>query len=150
MPYLFFNFQKYRSLLSQNCLLLEFKLALFISSELIKPLNSDQLMNKYILIFRGQEGVDTSDEALKERISLHINWIKKLGDQHIDSQRLEESGTHLIDHNTVVTDGAFIEAKEIILGFTIIAAKNLEEDVFLAKTCPLLNYFEIIVRPVIS
>ena len=42
-------------------------------------------MNKYMLIFRGQDGVDTSDTALKERISLHVNWIKKLGDQHIDS-----------------------------------------------------------------
>ncbi len=103
-----------------------------------------------MLIFRGQEGIDTSEAALKERINLHVNWIKKLGDQHIDSQRLEETGTHLINHDHVITDGPFIEAKEIVLGFTIIAAKNMEEAVFLAKTCPLLNYFEIIVRPVIS
>jgi hypothetical protein len=107
-------------------------------------------MNKYMLIFRGQEGVDTSDAALKERISLHVNWIKKLGDQHIDSQRLEDSGVHLVTHEQVITDGPFIEAKEIILGFTIIGAKNMDEAVFLAKTCPLLNYFEIIVRPVVS
>ncbi len=107
-------------------------------------------MNKYMLIFRGQDGVDTSDAALNERISLHVNWIKKLGDQHIDSQRLEDSGTHLISHDRVITDGPFIEAKEIILGYTIIAAKNMDEAVFLTKTCPLLNYFEIMVRPVIS
>ena len=117
-------------------------------------------MNKYMLIFRGQDGVDTSEAALKERISLHVNWIKKLGDQHIrswrcyfaniDSQRLEDSGTHLINHDHVVTDGPFIEAKEIILGYTIIAAKDINEAVFLAKTCPLLNYFEIMVRPVVS
>lgn len=103
-----------------------------------------------MLIFRGQDGVDTSEAALKERIGLHINWIKKLGNQHIDSQRLEESGTHLIIHDHVVTDGPFIEAKEIILGFTIVAAKDMEEAVFLAKTCPLLNYFEVMVRPVVS
>ena len=107
-------------------------------------------MNKYMLIFRVQDGVDTSEAALKERIILHVNWIKKLGDQHIDSQRLEDSGTHLINHDHVVTDGPFIEAKEIILGYTIIAAKDINEAVFLAKTCPLLNYFEIMVRPVVS
>jgi len=107
-------------------------------------------MNKYMLIFRGQDGVGTSEAALKERIILHVNWIKKLGDQHIDSQRLEDSGTHLINHDHVVTDGPFIEAKEIILGYTIIAAKDINEAVFLAKTCPLLNYFEIMVRPVVS
>lgn len=103
-----------------------------------------------MLIFRGQEGVDTSDDALRERILLHINWIEKLGDQHIDSQRLEDNGAHIIDHNNVETDGAFIEAKEIILGYTIVAANNLDDAIFLAKTCPLLNYFEIMVRPVVS
>ncbi|GAB5408127.1 MAG: hypothetical protein BalsKO_04920 [Balneolaceae bacterium] len=107
-------------------------------------------MKKYMLLFRGQEGVDTSEEALKERIQMHINWIEKLGDQHIDSQRLHDHGAHIHDYNTVETDGAFIEAKEIILGFTIIAAKDLDDAIFLAKTCPLLNYFEIIVRPVVT
>ena len=106
-------------------------------------------MNKYMLIFRGQEDVDPSDQALAERISLHLNWIEKLGDQHIDSQRLDSIGAHIIDHNMVATDGAFIEDKEIILGFTIIAANDLDEAIFLAKTCPLLEFFEIIVRPVV-
>lgn len=106
-------------------------------------------MNKYMLIFRGQEGVDPSEEALRERISLHLNWIEKLGDQHIDSQRLDSIGAHIIDHNIMTTDGAFIEDKEIILGFTIIAAKDLDDAIFLAKTCPLLEFFEIIVRPVV-
>lgn len=106
-------------------------------------------MNKYMLIFRGQEGVDTSDNALKERIQLHVKWIEKMGDQHIDSQRLEAAGAHILDHNRVDTDGPFIEDKEIILGYTIILAKDLDEAIFLAKTCPLLNYFEIMVRPVV-
>ncbi len=106
-------------------------------------------MKKYMLIFRGQEGVDTSDEALRDRIQKHVSWIEKLGNQHIDSQRLEDEGAHIIDHETVNTDGAFIEAKEIILGYTIIAAKDLDEAIFMAKTCPLLNYFEIMVRPVV-
>lgn len=106
-------------------------------------------MKKYMLLFRGQEGVDTSDEALRDRIEKHIHWIERLGDQHVDSQRLEDTGAHIINYDTVETDGAFIEAKEIILGYTIIAAKNLDDAIFLAKTCPLVNYFEIIVRPVV-
>ena len=106
-------------------------------------------MNKYMLIFRGQEGVDTSDEALKERISLHLNWIEKMGDQHIDSQRLDAIGAHLLTHDAVITDGPFMQDKEIILGYTTILAKDLDEAIFLAKTCPLLNYYEIIVRPLV-
>lgn len=103
-----------------------------------------------MLLFRGQEGLDSSETALNERIQMHINWIEKLGNQHIDSQRLEDHGAHILDYNTVVTDGPFIEAKEIILGYTIVATKDLDEAIFLAKTCPLLNYFEIMVRPVVS
>jgi hypothetical protein len=106
-------------------------------------------MKHFMLIFRGQEGVDTSNDALKERIQLHLNWIEKLGDQHIDSQRLEETGAHILSHDQVITDGPFIEDKEIILGYTTIAAKDLDSAIFLAKTCPLLKYFEIIVRPVV-
>ena len=102
-----------------------------------------------MLIFRGQEGVDTSEDALKKRIQLHLNWIEKLGDQHIDSQRLEEIGAHLLNHDMVFTDGPFIEEKEIILGYTTVAADSLDDAIFLAKTCPLLNYYEIIVRPVV-
>lgn len=102
-----------------------------------------------MLIFRGQEGVDTSDKALKERIQLHIKWIEKMGDQHIDSQRLEPVGAHILNHNQVDTEGPFIEDKEIILGYTIISARDLDDAIFLAKTCPLLNYFEIMVRPVV-
>ena len=103
-----------------------------------------------MLIFRGQEGVDTSEIALKNRLQLHMNWVQKLGDQHVDSQRLEDIGAHIKSIDSVETDGTFIEDKEILIGYTIIAAKNLEDAIFLAKTCPLLNYFEIIVRPVIS
>ena len=106
-------------------------------------------MKHYMMLFRGDEGVDRSEEALRERIQMHVKWIEKLGDQHIDSQRLESFGAHILNHSTVETDGPFIESKEIILGYTTIAAKNLDEAIFLAKTCPLLNYFEIIVRPVV-
>lgn len=103
-----------------------------------------------MLIFRGKLGVDTSESTLKERLHVHMNWVQKLGDQHVDSQRLEEVGAHIKNINNVETEGTFIEDKEIIIGFTIIAAKNLDDAIFLAKTCPLLNYYEIIVRPVVS
>lgn len=106
-------------------------------------------MNHYMLIFRGQEGVDSSDKALEERIQLHLKWIEKLGDQHIDSERLEDTGAHIMSHDHVITEGPFMEDKEILLGYTIIAAKSLDDAIFLAKTCPLLNYYEIMVRPVV-
>ena len=106
-------------------------------------------MKHYMLIFRGQEGVDTSDEAMKERLQVHVKWIEKLGDQHIDSQRLEEVGAHILSHDHVITEGPFIEDREIIIGYTIVAARSMEDAIFLAKTCPLLNYFEIMVRPVV-
>ena len=106
-------------------------------------------MNQYILIFRGQKGDDHSEEALKERLQVHVNWIEKLGDQHVDSQRLDNHGAHVISISEVETEGDFMGIREVILGFTIILAKDMDEAIFLAKTCTLLTYYEIIVRPVV-
>ena len=37
----------------------------------------------------------------------------------------------------VVTDGPYVEAKDIVLGFIVISAANLDEAVRLASGCPI-------------
>jgi hypothetical protein len=52
--------------------------------------------------------------------------------------------------DTVVTDGPFLEPKEIIGGYVVLLAKDLSEATELAKQCPLLGHCEIFVRPVLE
>ena len=40
--------------------------------------------------------------------------------------------------STVVTDGPYAETKDLVCGFTIVEAKDLEEAVELTRGCPIL------------
>jgi hypothetical protein len=42
--------------------------------------------------------------------------------------------------NKVITDGPFVEAKEMVGGYLIVKANSLDEAVEMAKTCPNLVY----------
>jgi hypothetical protein len=39
----------------------------------------------------------------------------------------------------VVTDGPYVEAKELVLGFIVVEARDLAQAVDLAKGCPMLE-----------
>jgi len=48
-----------------------------------------------------------------------------------------------------VTDGPFVEIKDLVLGYTVIEAKNFEEAVELASGCPMLaGEGSVEIRPV--
>jgi hypothetical protein len=54
------------------------------------------------------------------------------------------------DGETVTTDGPFAETKEALGGFYLIEAKDLDEALELAATCPGVRYGSIEVRPVVD
>ena len=49
-----------------------------------------------------------------------------------------------------ITDGPYAETKDIVIGFSVIDARDLEEAVTLARACPLVEAGCLIeVRPVL-
>jgi hypothetical protein len=67
----------------------------------------------------------------------------------VAGQPLEPTGAWL-NGDSVVTDGPFLEPKEIIGGYVILKAADLDEATNLAKACPLLGHCEIYVRPLLE
>ena len=50
-----------------------------------------------------------------------------------------------------VTDGPFAEAKDVVGGYTVILAKDLNEAAELSKGCPILEFDgQVEVRPVMK
>ena len=50
-----------------------------------------------------------------------------------------------------VSDGPFVEAKDIVLGFIVVTARDLQHAVEIAKTCPIaLGGGAVEVRPVME
>lgn len=107
-------------------------------------------MTHYLLLLKGKQELDYSPEELQKRLEEYHNWVSTIKDAYVTDNRLERTGAHIRDKNKITTDGPFLEAKEIIAGFIIIKANNLDEAIAISNTSPLLAYFEIFIRPMIA
>jgi hypothetical protein len=66
-------------------------------------------------------------------------------------QPLENSGKLVHARSKTVTDGPFAELKDVVGGFTLIKARDVDEAAQLAKGCPILDRGgDVEVRPVMK
>lgn len=106
-------------------------------------------MQEFLLLMKGDDSKEISPDEMQQRMQDYMAWMKgMMGEGHyVAGQPLMPTGRHLVDQETVLTDGPFLEPKEIIGGYIIVKAANIDEATELAKTCPLLQHCEIYVRP---
>ncbi len=107
-------------------------------------------MQEFLLIVKGRPQPDLSPAKTQARIEEYRAWARSLGERHIEAERLDREGAYVQDSKTVMTDGPFLEAKEIIAGYIFIRAAHLDEATAIAQTCPLLEHCDLIVHRVIS
>jgi hypothetical protein len=106
-------------------------------------------MAEFMILVRGKDPITTSPEKLQQRMDTYVQWMQKMmaDGRYKGGQPLEESeGRLLKNKNEMLTDGPFMEAKEMIGGFVIINASDINEATEIAKTCPLLDHFQLEVR----
>lgn len=98
-------------------------------------------MKKYMLILIDQVDAynDMSAEDMQKEIEMHMKWIEDLGDRFDSGEALQPETKSISGSDKVVTDGPFIESKELIGGFYILNANSMEEATELAKGCPVLE-----------
>jgi len=99
-------------------------------------------MNEYLVIMRLDlitKEAQPSPEQLEGYMKMYQDWVGGIAAQNkfVGGTGLATEGK-VIKPNNVITDGPFAEVKESIAGFITIKAKDLEEAVSLAKTCPIL------------
>jgi len=109
-------------------------------------------MNEYLLLMKGDDSASASPAEMQERMGEYMVWMQRMMSEErlVAGQPLQPSGTHLTDRDSVVTDGPFLEPKEIIGGYVIVRAADLDEATNIARDCPLLKHCEIYVRPLID
>ncbi|WP_066835299.1 YciI family protein [Rufibacter ruber] len=97
-------------------------------------------MKKYLLLL--YDNVDTlqemDPEEMQRLVQAHLQWTQKLAQAgHLQGgDGLEETGAYIKGKDALVTDGPFIETKEMIGGYYLLQAENLEQAVAIAKECP--------------
>jgi hypothetical protein len=114
----------------------------------------DGKTEKFMFLFRGgdthPQTANDSKEA-KEYIQSWITWMQGLGQQGIlaGAENLQRTGKQVNGKSKVVTDGPFIVAKEMVNGYIIVNAKDIDEAVEIAKGCPIFKENgKVEVRPV--
>ena len=106
-------------------------------------------MQEFLLILKGDGMNHLSPNELQNIMGEYNTWATTLGDQYITGQRLAESGAYLTNKNEeILTDGPFLESKEIIAGFFIIQAEDQEAANQIAASSPHLGLYAIEVRPI--
>ena len=101
-------------------------------------------------MLKGKKQLDYSPAKLQKRLDEYRQWVATIEEHYISDNRLEHTGAYITEKNNIITDGPFLEAKEIIAGFIIIRANDFNEAINISNTSPLLNYFEMFVRPIVN
>jgi hypothetical protein len=109
-------------------------------------------MADFLFVYRN--GTDAHGKMTPEQMQQHMqkwhDWINegfRLGWMVNAGDGLKKEG-RVVNGKKVVTDGPFVESKEIVGGFSIVRADSLDAAAELAKGCPvLLTGGRVEVRP---
>jgi hypothetical protein len=103
-------------------------------------------MSDFIFLFRAGEGQRRAamgtPELAQKSMQSWLAWIRDLETKgHLKSpgQPLNTAGKVVRGKARLVTDGPYVESKELVLGFIIVQAADIEEAVELSKGCPMLE-----------
>jgi hypothetical protein len=98
-------------------------------------------MSEFLYLYRG--GVrGTSPEHIQQIMTKWMAWFKQLSENgHIKNMGhpLENKGKVVKGSQKTVTDGPFAEAKDIVGGYTLLEARDLDQAVELSKGCPIFE-----------
>jgi hypothetical protein len=94
-------------------------------------------MEKYMFLFRGGDVSKLSPKDQEAQMQKWLTWVEKLRkeNRYLAGEPLLPGGKTITPKKTV-TDGPFAESKEVIGGFFIVHAKNLDEATQMAKEAP--------------
>ncbi|MEO7992182.1 MAG: YciI family protein [Chryseolinea sp.] len=95
-------------------------------------------MEKYMFLFKGGEASTLSPDMQQAQMQKWLAWVEKLRkeDRYLSGEPLLPGGKVIAGAKKTVTDGPFAESKELIGGFFIVNAKNLEDATAMAKEAP--------------
>jgi hypothetical protein len=101
-------------------------------------------MKEYMYLFRGGDArrAQQSPEEMQAHMQKWGVWMKELADSGnlVSGLPLNNDGKVVQQFGKVITDGPFTEGKEIVGGYLIVKAKDLDHAVELSKKCPIFEH----------
>jgi hypothetical protein len=98
-------------------------------------------MNKYLFLYWNPPGPtpQSSPEEMQAMFAEWTAWKEKFKKNVVDLGDALHQGGRVLKGGKV-TDGPHVEAKEIIGGYSVIAAETFDEALVVAKACPINSY----------
>jgi hypothetical protein len=97
--------------------------------------------HKYLVLFRNQPSVGQaapSPEQMQQMFAAYKTWMEKFKDDILDlGDKLKSDGR--VVSASGVADGPFVEAKEVVGGYMIVAAETYEGAVEIVRACPAVD-----------
>lgn len=116
---------------------------------------SESNLSQYLLLFReSDDAPDVAPEEMQAMFATWFAWSERLG-----AVGKYEGGNPLTEQGKVVrgetgesiTDGPFMEAKEVLCGYFLINAESMEDACKIAGECPgLPRGMSVEVRPIMA
>jgi len=115
-------------------------------------------MSEFALLYRSTQEAHRdamgSPEKAQQSMTKWRAWFKEMADKgQLKSigQPLERVSSVVAGKKRTITDGPYAEIKDVIGGFSIIEAKDLEQAAKIASACPILEFGgSVEVRPVLQ
>jgi hypothetical protein len=98
-------------------------------------------MSEFVYLYRGGERTGQSPAQAQQQMQQWMGWLKALSERgHIKDMGhpLEKAGK-VVRGKQAITDGPFAEAKDLIGGYTLVQARNIDEAVELTSGCPIFD-----------
>jgi hypothetical protein len=94
-------------------------------------------MADYMILIYGEEPAgDYGPEDFKYMGELHGKFYERYADKIKGGLALEKTTTATSVRGDAVTDGPFVETKEVLGGYYLVDAENLDEAIEIAKAVP--------------
>ena len=101
-------------------------------------------MKEYLFLFRGGDAVtmQQSPEKWQAHMQKWMEWMGGLQqkEQLVSAQPLSKNGKQITGTGKTITDGPFMEGKEMVGGYLMCKADNFDAAVEIAKDCPILEF----------
>lgn len=107
-------------------------------------------MKEFLFLFRGGDAGRMNQQQSPEQWQQHMmkwkTWMDSLTQQGKFSggQPLNKEGNVITGSRKKVTDGPFVEGKEIVGGYLLVKANDLKEATEMAKDCPIFEHDGIV------
>jgi hypothetical protein len=102
-------------------------------------------MSDYVFLFRstfeGQQAAMGTPEAAQKSLQTWLAWMRDLeakGHLKNPGQPLEPGGK-VVRKDKMITDGPYAEVKDLVLGYMVVSASDLNEASELAEGCPIVK-----------